>query len=170
MKKRNANPVHDKWCAMCGQWTDHQSGTCPELAWLRNTDMNEDNITKQDNVGKIIDLPSQSGDHSPKQPKETPEQPKEAVLEGAVDLIKINIDELKDNSVLVIKIAPEGMHQRQAATQQIAMALRPLAPKIKEKNMCLLVMATGETMEVLDEAQMNQIGWEKKDKSRIITL
>ena len=20
-----------KWCAMCGKWTDHTSGTCPEL-------------------------------------------------------------------------------------------------------------------------------------------
>lgn len=23
------------WCAMCGKWGDHTSGTCPELAWLR---------------------------------------------------------------------------------------------------------------------------------------
>jgi hypothetical protein len=22
---------HKKWCAMCGKWTDHQSGACPEL-------------------------------------------------------------------------------------------------------------------------------------------
>jgi hypothetical protein len=26
---------HNKWCAMCGKWTDHQSGTCPELAHFR---------------------------------------------------------------------------------------------------------------------------------------
>lgn len=24
-------PAGNLWCAMCGQWTDHQSGTCPEL-------------------------------------------------------------------------------------------------------------------------------------------
>lgn len=24
-----------KWCAMCGKWTDHQSGTCPELDPVR---------------------------------------------------------------------------------------------------------------------------------------
>ena len=23
---------NNKWCAMCGKWTDHQSGTCPELS------------------------------------------------------------------------------------------------------------------------------------------
>ena len=22
---------HNKWCAMCGLWTDHTSGSCPEL-------------------------------------------------------------------------------------------------------------------------------------------
>ena len=24
-------PAGNLWCAMCGHWTDHQSGTCPEL-------------------------------------------------------------------------------------------------------------------------------------------
>jgi hypothetical protein len=24
-------PAGNLWCAMCGQWTNHQSGTCPEL-------------------------------------------------------------------------------------------------------------------------------------------
>ena len=22
---------HNKWCSMCGKWTDHSSGSCPEL-------------------------------------------------------------------------------------------------------------------------------------------
>ena len=27
---------HKKWCAMCGKYTDHTSGTCPELERYRN--------------------------------------------------------------------------------------------------------------------------------------
>lgn len=30
---------HNKWCAMCGKWTNHQSGGCPEL---RGTDTKSD--------------------------------------------------------------------------------------------------------------------------------
>lgn len=26
------------WCAMCGKWGNHQSGTCPELESVRNND------------------------------------------------------------------------------------------------------------------------------------
>jgi hypothetical protein len=88
---------------------------------------------------------------------------------AAVELIKINIEELKPNSVIVVKILPMGMAQRMAATQQIALALRPLSPKIKEKNIAFIVMTTDENMEVVEEDQMNAIGWERKEKSRIIT-
>ena len=80
----------------------------------------------------------------------------------------INFEELKSNSVVIIKIAPEGMQQRIAATQQITAALRPFKDKIKEKNIAFIVMGTGETMETLDEEQMNTIGWVKKTESRII--
>jgi len=86
----------------------------------------------------------------------------------AHEIITINVDELKPNSVIVIKIATEGMQQRMAATQQIAMALRPIASKIKEKNIVIIVMANEESMESLDEEQMNRMGWFKKEQSIII--
>jgi len=57
-----------------------------------------------------------------------------------------------------------------AATQQIAMALRPLRESIQKKNIAFIVMSTEETLDVLDPEQMEQLGWEKKDKGRIITL
>ena len=91
-------------------------------------------------------------------------------LPDATGVVTINFDELKENSVVIIKINPEGMQQRMAATQQIAMALRPLRESIQKKNIAFIVMSTAETMDVLDPEQMEGMGWEKKDKSRIITL
>ena len=93
---------------------------------------------------------------------------KEVELPEAKELVKINIDELKTNSVIVIKINADGIQQRVAATQQIAMALRPVAPKLKEKGVVLIVMANDESMEVLDQEQMNTMGWFKKEQSSII--
>ena len=89
---------------------------------------------------------------------------------NATGLQVINFDELKKNSVIVIKINPEGMQQRIAATQQIAMALKPFRQQITEKSLAFIVMSTEESFDVLDEEQMNQLGWEKKEKNRIITI
>jgi hypothetical protein len=104
-------------------------------------------------------------------PETTPTPPSTTVaLPAGTVVTTINIEELKSNSVVVIKIAPEGMQQRMAATQQIAMALRPLREQIQAKNIAFIVMGTGEGMEVVDEEQMKELGWEKKEKTRIITL
>lgn len=102
-------------------------------------------------------------------PEPTPVDPV-VKLPPATEVVTINLEELKSNSVVVIKIAPEGMQQRMAATQQIAMALRPLREQIQAKNIAFIVMGTGEGMEVVDEDQMKELGWEKKEKPRIITL
>ena len=44
-KKWNANfdeiNWHNKWCAMCGKWTDHTSGSCPELKGTQNESRNK---------------------------------------------------------------------------------------------------------------------------------
>lgn len=104
----------------------------------------------------------------PETPTPTP-APTKAELPVATKLVVFNIDELKPNSVIIIKIDPEGQQQRRAASQQIAMALRPLMEKIREKNLSIIVMGTNEGMEILDEEQMKILGWEKKDQSRIIT-
>ncbi len=91
-------------------------------------------------------------------------------LPDATEVVTINFDELKENSVVIIKINPEGMKQRVAATQQIAMALRPLRDSIQKKNIAFIVMSTQETMDILDPEQMADLGWERKEKNRIITL
>lgn len=86
----------------------------------------------------------------------------------AEKIVKINFDELKPNTVIIIKIAPEGIQQRILATQQIAKALQPFRDKIKERGIVLLVMSTDETFETVDEEQMNSMGWFKKEVNRII--
>jgi len=87
----------------------------------------------------------------------------------AQEIKSININDLKENSILLIKInAEHGMQQRMAATQQIARALQPLNDKIKAKKIVLIVMADNETIEVLDEEQMGKHGWFKKEPSLII--
>jgi len=96
--------------------------------------------------------------------------PTKVDLPSATGVVVIDFETVKPNSVVVIKIAPEGMQQRIAATQQIAMALRPLREKIQEKNLAFIVMSTEETMDVLDPEQMEALGWIKKEQSRIITL
>jgi len=96
--------------------------------------------------------------------------PTELAVPGAVEVVTVNFDELKPNSILVIKINPEGMQQRIAATQQIAKALSPFAEIFKTKHILPMVMTVNETMEVLEEEQMNACGWEKKKDTRIITL
>ena len=103
------------------------------------------------------------------QPPATPTPTKVEVPESTAIQV-INFDELKANSVIVIKINPEGMQQRIAATQQIAMALKPFREQILAKSLAFLIMSTKESFDVIDEEQMKQIGWEKKEKSRIITL
>ena len=91
-------------------------------------------------------------------------------IPNATGLQVINFDELKPYSVIIIKINPEGMQQRIAATQQIAMALKPFRRQIEDKNHAFIIMATTESFDVIDEEQMNKLGWEKKEKNRIITL
>jgi len=105
----------------------------------------------------------------PSIPLTPPTPPTKVELPQATGVTVIDFEQLKDGSVVIIKIAPEGMQQRIAATQQIAMALRPSRDIIQQKKLAFIVMGVGEGMEVLDEEQMNRLGWHKKEESRIIS-
>ena len=48
--------------------------------------------------------------------------------------------------------------------------LQPRIEKLKEKKVCILFMQAEDDISVMTEEEMNQAGWEKKEKSRIITL
>lgn len=106
-----------------------------------------------------IDVPETEPETSP---------PTSVELPTAAEKVVINFDELKQNSVVVIKIAATGMQQRIAASQQIAMALRPLVPLSKQKSIVFVLMATDESIETVDEESMEKLGWVKKEPSRII--
>lgn len=86
-----------------------------------------------------------------------------------VNMQVIDINNLPDKSVIVIKIGQENIQQRIAATQQIGMALRPLQDLIKEKNLSFIVMGHNESMNVLSEKDMETLGWIRKQARLIIT-
>lgn len=103
----------------------------------------------------------------PETKPETP-PPTSVELPTAAEKVVVNFDELKPNSVVVIKIAATGMQQRIAASQQIAMALRPMVPLAKQKGIVFILMGTDENIETVDEESMEELGWTKKEPSRII--
>lgn len=115
-------------------------------------------VTKQD----------QKNDGDPSIPEPTQPVPTTANVLGAVGTITINFDEIKPNSLLVIKVNPETPQQRAMVTQQIAMALKPLRDIIRGKNLALVVMGLDESIEMVDEAQMAAIGWQRKGSSGLM--
>ena len=96
--------------------------------------------------------------------------PTEAVLPKEAEVVKINIDDILPNSVIIIKIDQPETAKRMAAGQQISKALRPLSQHFREKNVCFILMGIDESLEVIPETQLHAYGWERKEKSRIITL
>ncbi len=106
---------------------------------------------------------------SDEQENPSPEEPRLNIeVPEADEIVVINFDEIKPNSVLIIKIKADSVSQRITATQQIATALRPLREQIREKNVVLVVMSTEESFETVNEEQMNKFGWYKKEESSII--
>ena len=78
---------------------------------------------------------------------------------------KINLNTLEPNSVLVFRIANENMG--------VIMSLPLLAKKyeeiLKTKNIAILIVSPGESVETLDERSMARIGWYKKEPTLIVT-
>lgn len=82
---------------------------------------------------------------------------------------QFDFDNLPQNAVLLIKLSVDdpmyiNMMQRAIAKQ----VLEPRIEKLKEKRTCILFMQSGDDISVMTEEEMNQAGWEKKEKSRII--
>jgi len=83
---------------------------------------------------------------------------------------QLNFDDLKDNSVLLVKINsddPQYSHGFQMGV--IRHVLEPRAKVLKEKKVTVLFMSDKDDLSILSEEEMNQAGWTKKDKSLIIT-
>jgi len=90
------------------------------------------------------------------------------------DIIKwgepFHFDDLKQNSVVIIKLNTDDSVRTQTLQRMIAqMVLNPRKEILKEKHACVLFLSSDDDISVMDETDMNQAGWEKKEKSRIIT-
>lgn len=103
----------------------------------------------------------------------TPSPPKSGppvILSQLVEWGKqMDFDNLPYNAVVLIKLNVDdamrvNMMQRAIAKQ----VLEPRFEKLKEKRTCILFMQAGDDITVMTEEEMNQAGWEKKEKSRII--
>ena len=83
----------------------------------------------------------------------------------------IDFDNIPQNAVVLIKLNVDNPMRVQMMQQVIArQVLQPRIEKLKEKKVCILFMQAEDDISVMTEEEMNQAGWEKKEKSRIITL
>jgi len=82
----------------------------------------------------------------------------------------LNWDSLTENSVLVIKIdSTNPMRFAQFQHALVGSLLQPRKELLKEKKISVVFMGSQDDMSVLEEKDMNRLGWYKKEKSLIIT-
>jgi hypothetical protein len=94
------------------------------------------------------------------------------ILEGIVQWGKqMDFESLPKNVVIMIKLNADDPMRIRMMQQIIArQVLEPRIEKLKEKHACILFMQPEDDISVMTEEEMNKAGWEKKEKSRIITL
>jgi len=114
--------------------------------------MNEENITQED-IAEDIE-------------KELP--PKEVKL-PTDKITTININDIKPNSVLIISINVDSPIEKMAVAPVFSKLLAPYAAELRSKKITVMLMTTKENIEVIPESEMNRCGWEKKEKSLIIS-
>jgi len=82
-----------------------------------------------------------------------------------------DFDNLPKNAVVLIKLDVRDPMRVQMMQRAIAnQVLEPRRETLKSKQICVLFMEAGDNIEVMNEEDMKQAGWEKKDKKLIITL
>lgn len=91
------------------------------------------------------------------------------------DIVKwgntLDFDSVKENSVVLIKICVDDpLHLQMMQNVIVKQVLTPRIEKLKEKKVCVLFMRADDDISIMDEDDMKKAGWEKKEKSRIITL
>jgi len=94
--------------------------------------------------------------------------PSKVVLPAETDVaITINIDDIKQNSILLVKLNIEP-EQKMTIFPILAKLFAPYASQLKNKKVSIMMLTLNENIEIVDEAEMNQSGWFKKEKSLII--
>lgn len=100
---------------------------------------------------------------------ETPQTPVPNTVDLPVEKITtLNLDDIKPNTILVFNLNVDTPEEKMFATPSLAKLLAPFTSILKEKKVSIMVMSKNETIEQVDEADMNRAGWFKKEKSLII--
>jgi hypothetical protein len=79
----------------------------------------------------------------------------------------VDFETVPENAVVMIKLNVQDPMRVQMMQRAIA---KQVLETLKQKRVCILFMQAGDDISVMTEEEMNKAGWEKKDKSRIITL
>jgi len=84
---------------------------------------------------------------------------------------QVDFETVPENAVVMIKLNVNDPMRVQMMQRAIAkQVLEPRIETLKKKRVCILFMQTGDDITVMTEEEMGKAGWEKKEKSRIITL
>ena len=82
----------------------------------------------------------------------------------------LDFDNIPQNAVVLIKLDINDPFRVQMMQRIITkQVLEPKIEKLKEKHTCILFMQAGDDISVMTEEEMKKAGWEKKEKSIIIT-
>jgi len=114
-------------------------------------------VPSGDRMGKPLAVPSPS----------TPPPALESLVQWGD---QVNFETVPENSVVMIKLNIQDPMRVKMMQHVIAkQVLEPRIETLKQKRVCILFMQAGDDISVMTEEDMGKAGWEKKDKSRIIT-
>lgn len=115
-------------------------------------------VPSGDRMGKPLGVPSPS----------TPPPAIESLVQWGN---QVDFETVPENAVVMIKLNVNDAMRVQMMQRAIAkQVLEPRIETLKKKRVCILFMQTGDDISVMTEEEMGKAGWEKKEKSRIITL
>lgn len=102
----------------------------------------------------------------PTPPSESPPLLAELVKWGNT----LDFDNIPHNAVVLIKLDVNDPFRVQMMQRIITkQVLEPRIEKLKERHICILFMQSGDDISIMTEEEMKKAGWEKKEKSIIIT-
>jgi len=77
----------------------------------------------------------------------------------------LSLDELPEHSFIVLTVDVPGPMEKYQASDSIVGKLNEHKNIFKDRKLTLIVMTTKETIDILTEEEMNQIGWFRKKLS-----
>ena|ERR1017187_1136004 len=120
-------------------------------------------------VNAVLDLPESDCDQSDivSVARELELELCESLKKNQIELDQIfNIDELKNNSVIVLRFDKAG--------EWILGLMQRFSDKygeiLKSKNCIILLLGKDDSLDTVNEKEMFEYGWQKVEKKRIITL